>query len=319
MIKRKTDRRGKRGFLVVIAVLITFVFVAGLLCYMQNRTFEVTFYSFNSPKTEERIRIVDLSDLHNWTFGEENRDLVNRIRELSPDLITITGDMVMKSDSDISVAVSLCRQLVEIAPVFYTFGNHENELVFGDNLSGEFLKKQENLLGLREDGSLDLTKAEMKDSSLLDSLTQLGVVVLNDSTASVNVKGHDIDLAGIAVPSGYYFPYANRMVENMIKTNPERIKILLNHYPSLFKVTVPVQDWLQYDVAFCGHVHGGIVRLPGLGGVFYGGWGPPWFQGYDSGMVENEQGRVVISRGLGNSHIVPRINNPPELIVMDIY
>ena len=79
----------------------------------------------------DKIRVIELADLHNWTFGKDNKDLVKRIKDLKPDVIAIAGDMVLAGDQDISVAVSLCRQLVEIAPVYYSFGNHENEMVYG--------------------------------------------------------------------------------------------------------------------------------------------------------------------------------------------
>ena len=79
------------------------------------------------------------------------------------------------------------------------------------------------------------------------------------------------------------------------------------------------QEELRYDLLLCGHKHGGIIRVPGLGGMFTSGGGYwNWFTGYDSGLIPNAQGNVVISRGLGNSNLLPRVNNTPELVVIDI-
>ena len=101
----------------------------------------------------DKIRVIELADLHNWTFGKDNKDLVKRIKDLKPDVIAIAGDMVLAGNQDISVAVSLCRQLVEIAPVYYSFGNHENEMVYGTDMLVDFLDEQAAISGTEEDGT----------------------------------------------------------------------------------------------------------------------------------------------------------------------
>ncbi len=94
----------------------------------------------------------------------------------------------------------------------------------------------------------------------------------------------------------------------------ENCRICLTHYPELFK-----EKLLNYgiDVAFTGHAHGGMVRVPYFGGLYSSGEG--FLPEFTDGVVTVEDGaKVVISRGLGNSHKIPRINNQPELVVVDI-
>ena len=74
-----------------------------------------SYYKVQSDKLTSHLRIVQLSDLHLREFGENNCDLVARIRALKPDIIAITGDMNDKKSDDTHVVTDLCAQLVEIA------------------------------------------------------------------------------------------------------------------------------------------------------------------------------------------------------------
>ena len=298
--------------------LLALVYV--ILYFLGRCRFEVSFYQIESNKTGERIRVVGLSDLHNWTFGKDNEDLIGRIQTLEPDLILIAGDMVVSGNDDISVAVSLCQNLTEIAPVYYSFGNHENEMVYGSDMLVEFLDEQAAKIGTDEYGTLDFDKIEMIDSRLPEQLREAGVTILNNGAASVTVRGQQVDIAGVDNLSGGYFPYSYHMIETFLTSDPQNLKLIIAHRPLIPYAGIVYQEDLRYDLLLCGHKHGGIIRIPGLGGMFSSGgdyW--HWFTGYDSGMIPNEQGNVVISRGLGNSNPLPRVNNIPELVVIDIF
>ncbi|MFQ8733842.1 MAG: hypothetical protein ACLSAC_27290 [Enterocloster bolteae] len=90
-------------------------------------------------------------------------------------------------------------------------------------------------------------------------------------------------------------------------------KLLLVHYPEYF--LDGIED-LPIDLALCGHAHGGIIRIPFVGGVYAGEQG--FFPELTEGMHELGNSTVIVSRGLGNSHKIPRINNKPELVVIDV-
>ena len=304
-----------------IGVTVLLIFLSYLFLYALGRyRFEVTFYHLPSDKIEERIRVAGLSDLHNWTFGKDNEKLIGKIRELEPDIILIAGDMMTMGNDDISVPVSLCERLTEIAPVYYSFGNHENEMVYGSDMLADFLDEQAARVGTDEYGTLDYDRIEMKDARLPEALKKAGVTILNNNATRLTVKGYQVDIAGVDNLSGRYFPYSSHMVEEFLTVDPQNLKLIIAHRTLVPYAGIVYQENLRYDLILCGHKHGGIIRVPGLGGMFSsGGESLRWFTGYDSGMIPNEQGNVVISRGLGNSNPIPRINNLPELVVVDIY
>lgn len=130
-MERIRQKKKKRGWKLLFGVLLLLCIVAGGLIYneYQNKTFEITYYVHASDKIDEPIKIVLLADLHNSEFGRKNRELVQAVAKEEPDLILIAGDMVNCTDPDVSVAVDLCEKLVEVAPVYYCYGNHEGILL----------------------------------------------------------------------------------------------------------------------------------------------------------------------------------------------
>ncbi len=315
MKRRKRRRVRLKRAAVAAASLLFFTF---LFCIWGNSRFEVTFYQVETGKFVDSIRIVGITDLHNAQFGIDNKGLIDRIAALEPDLVLIAGDMIIFGDEDIDPAVSLCRKLTGIAPTFYSYGNHENKMVYGSDLTPEFLKQQAEKMGMRNESDLDFADIPMIDESLPKALSEAGVVLLNNNTDSIQIKGRTVDLAGINQESGAYYPYSNQMMNEFLLKNTENLKIIIAHRPTM-ETVIASQEWLQYDLLFCGHTHGGLIRIPGLGGMFRSGSIWPLFAGMDAGMHGNEQGTMILGRGLGNSNFVPRIFNLPELIVADIY
>lgn len=327
--RRKAKRPVHTIFLRILAVFFALAAVCYAVLYGIGRfTLETTFYTIESDKTEERIRIVGLADLHNWTFGRNNKRLVKMVADLQPDIILVAGDMVTAGESDISVAVSLCRQLVEIVPVYYSFGNHENIMVYGFDLMADFLDAQ--AAGIDHDyGELDYSQMPVLDDSLPNALRRAGVTILNNDAASLEVKGVPVDIIGFDTCAGRYFQYSSHMVEKNLLEQPEHVKVLITHRPILARFSMPEyrsqmespqKEQFVFDLLLCGHKHGGIIRIPGKGGMFssISDGSLALFEGYDSGMVSDELGNVVISRGLGNHGFLPRINNTPEIVVIDI-
>ena len=131
----------KRFFKIFLSLAVVAGVVAGWIVW-SNRTFEETFYLMDSWKVEEPMRLILLSDLHQKEFGPGNERLLERVQALKPDAILIAGDVVNKTKTDWSYAVDLCKGLVEIAPVYYGMGNHENEALYGQDLNKEFLEEK---------------------------------------------------------------------------------------------------------------------------------------------------------------------------------
>ena len=235
------------------------------------------------PEAFDGYRIVQISDLHNASFGKDNSRLIEMVRSAQPDIITITGDMIDSRRTNVDVALQFAREAVKIAPCYYVTGNHE----------------------LRDE-ELD---------TLLDGLETAGVTVLRGESVRLEKDGQRIQLVGIDDPSlvtqdlECYEAVVSQMLDRYQSRN---FTILLTHRPEFMGV------FCRYDInlALAGHNHGGQVRLPWLGGLFASG---ELFPKYDGGLYQQEGTSLVVSRGLGNSLFPLRINNPPEVVMVTLH
>ena len=282
----------KKKLKLVIKVLIAFMaLLAVLMVYLISRSdnsqIDITYYRVVSEKIGNEVRVVQLSDLHNAVFGRNNEKLVKMIQEAKPDLILMTGDMVNDDDTDVSVVLSLCEQLLKTAPVYYSLGNHEGNLIYGKDYENVDLDRQ---------------------------LYAIGVPVLYSDSRIVNVNGNEISLGAVAAAPHEYERLSKPFVEEYVKD--EHFKLLMSHYPSLYYRENNCLYDADIDLALAGHYHGGQVRIPFLGGAFHVDTG--LFPKYAGGKYRLEKGTLIVSRGLGNHESVGRINNPPELVVIDI-
>lgn len=279
----------KRLFAVLLAILVLLAW--GFLG--SKYALELSNYVLSSPKLTAPIRVVQLTDLHNSEFGENNGRLVRMIQKQSPDVILLTGDMLNGDEPRTEVAVGLIEQLAEIAPVYASFGNHEkaNENVYGTDVGALY--------------------------------AQAGAHVLERTYEDVEIGGQTVRIGGIY---GYCLP------EKYLRTREAREKeveylhdfqetdlltLLLCHVPTSWIVNDNLEEW-DVDVIFSGHVHGGQVRLPLIGGLYAPDQG--LFPGRECGLFYSaDHARVmVLSRGLGSGVGVPRFGNVPEIVVVDI-
>lgn len=285
---RRLSARKKRW----AALLLCMMAVAAWCVFGSVYGLEVTNYVLSTPKLTAPIRVVQLTDLHNSEFGEDNARLVEMVRKQQPDIILLTGDMLNGDEPETQVAVSVIRQLTDVAPVYAALGNHEkaNRKVFGTDVTALY--------------------------------EQAGAMVLELSYADVEVDGQTIRLGGVlgfCLSEEYLCTGEARAYEiEYLKAfqDTELLTILMCHYPLCWIENDNLEAW-EIDYIFCGHVHGGQIRLPIIGGIYAPDQG--LFPGRECGLYYSaDRERVmVLSRGLG-SRGVPRINNVPEIVVVDI-
>lgn len=244
---------------------------------------EVTEYTVSSPRLPEAFdgyRIVQLSDLHAREFGEGNRDLVEQVRALAPDLIALTGDYI-ESEADIPITQSLVAQLTDIAPVYFSSGNH-------DWASGAA-------------------------PELREAVEDAGGVWLSNESREVSRDGASILVAGVEDPNSY---------ADMVRPDELLGRIDGDHPGSFILLLGHRNDWvtrypdLPADVILCGHGHGGIIRLPAVGGLL--GTDHRLFPEYDAGLFFSDRYVMVVSRGLGNNFWIPRLWNRPEIVCLTL-
>ena len=282
---KKKMRRGLKIFCIIVAVIAALLAAVVAVNLLLNRQFTVSFYEIRSEKVSDNIRIVELADLHNAEYGKDNCELVSKIKALKPDLIVYAGDMMNYENDDYSVLYTLTDQLTEIAPIYACFGNNE------------------------------LDQYLFRDQNFKDEIEQHGVTLLSNEAMEITVKNTNLQLIAVTEGVEQFDVETNnskKFVESLEPTH--NLRVCLTHYPELF-----LQKLLGYDidVAFTGHAHGGMIRLPYVGGLYSNGEG--FLPKFTAGVNEAEDGtKVVVSRGLGSHGGVPRINNQPELVVVDI-
>ena len=251
--------------------------------FLLSDELEITFYHLHSPKITgaEQIRVVVLSDLHNREFGPDNIELIKQIAALEPDLIAVAGDMVNAEEENLDIVLNLCGGLTEIAPVYYSPGNHESNLMYE------------------------------KGRPLESLLLEMGVHVLINRAEAVTIHKTSFLIGGLTTSPEGYEEYGAVFFEEYEKASG--CKLLIAHYPSLYYEALADA---QIDLGICGHYHGGQIWLPLIGGLYHGDTG--FFPRYSGGMYRLPGSTIFVSRGMGGHGRFPRVNNRPELAVIDI-
>lgn len=313
-INNGEKRQYRRRFCKIIVALLCVCAAAAVIIlgmsYLENLSFEEDFYQVGSGKINGNLRIVQLSDLHSTEFGDNNDKLVERIARLQPDIIVATGDMVDKSTS-MNVYVELCRRLTEIAPVYAVYGNNEDDIVYGCSMSREDLDKMTGG---------DSEKLRKSDDALKAALEDAGVTVLLNEQATVEIGDNMVDIYGVLTtnPSAFW-EYDADSYDAFLNTNTDHFKLMLCHEPYIFE---EFGDGYWGDLMLAGHTHGGVVRLPYLGGVYEqkNGIFPEKkedIDAYIAGEYDISGKSLIVSRGLSNRGFI-RIGNTPELVIIDV-
>lgn len=269
--------------LILIAILIL------MIIFTDNKTLQLTTYQITHEQIPEEFdgyRIAQVADLHNAEFGENNADLVAMLKESSPDIIVFTGDQLDAHHENKDVVLNLVRQTVQIAPCYLVTGNHEGSL------------------------------AGMRD--FLNELAAEGVIVLDNEVHELTHNGASIDLVGLTDASmnkRFYSDGAKVALDLTLQEldlDKERYTILLAHRPEYLYV----YERNRVDLALCGHNHGGQIRIKDRGLI---GADKQLFPEYDAGVFTFKKATVVLSRGLGNSVFPWRVNNPPEIVIVELH
>ena len=284
-------------------IIFLFILIAGgllgLEIYRELHHFRVTHYTIESQKFKgfsRDLNLIFLSDLHNRVYGEKSEPLLQAIRNEKPDLILIGGDMLVgKEDASYDIALDFTSQLPEIAPMLYATGNHEQRM--------------------RE-------KPEIYQAAYADYRQQLkdrGVLFLENGSCRIEAGTVLLEISGVELPSASYkklkkLPIqASDIAEYLHKdsvsvTEDSVYRILLAHNPAYMNA---YKGW-GADLILSGHLHGGVMRLPGIGGVI-----TPQaflFPKYSGEMTKEGEQTIIVSRGLGTHTINIRLFNQPEVV-----
>lgn len=291
---------------IVILCLIVFIIADSII---DNKLIDITRYSFTDSRVDKNCKLVFLSDLHDNRHGKNNEKLLKLIEKEKPDVILVGGDMITaKPGCSYVEAVKLMKELCSLkVPVIYAMGNHEYRMMIYTDDYGDSYER------------------------FMGELKGFGVKPLcNDN---VMLEEFNVDVQGLMLERETYKRWGGRVipgrsdVHELISSgnigqaaaeaqeDSQAFKILLAHNPEYFNAYEE-----EADLILSGHFHGGIARIPGIGGVI----SPrlTLFPKYSGGKYEAKiDGRLttmIVSRGLGSHTIPVRVFNRVELPVIEL-
>ena len=271
----------------IIARIIFFAVLLALLLPGFNNKLKTVNYTIESDKIDSPVRIALITDLHSCKYGENETELIEAIDSQHPDIIMLGGDIFDDQLSNDNTEIFL-QGINGRYPIYYVTGNHEFW------------------------GGVDRYNDEM------DVIDELDITRLQGQIDTIEVNGNTITVAGVDDYDSHLVDsdliLENQFVDCYLSLSADSYNIILSHRPEYFD-TYEAQD---YDLALCGHAHGGQWRIPGiLNGIYAPNQG--LFPEYAGGLYEEDGTTMIVSRGLAReSTRIPRLYNPPELVIIDI-
>lgn len=302
--------------ILIFAVLLVLFVIAMIYENKSLMTTEYEVCSTRLPKEADGTNFVVIADLHNNQFGQKNSDLIQKIDELAPDFIIVAGDLFIGREYNFDIAYEFLLRLAAKYTVYYSFGNHEQKV---EEYEAKQLDIHWNVVKRNRKGSRRDTRQIKTFAQYTRMVRHLGVHILNNEAMirpvggekNLRIFGGTIDLE--------YFKRFHRPPMNCNYLNScfgegmqKDYQILIAHNPMYFETYA---EW-GADLVLSGHVHGGMVRIPFLGGVI----SPQMeiFPKYDAGMfttkVSGHTATMIVSRGLGIHTLKIRLFNRPELV-----
>lgn len=288
------------SYMTILYVCLIICVIAVLVCLVSiwhaSTHFHKVYYRLSSEKISKPVKFVLLTDLHDKEYGVENNNLIQAIVDENPNAVLIAGDMMTARPQNKGgyreVALQLMQKLSERYPVYYGLGNHEKKMDWNRKCFGD------------------------QYEPFMEQLKHSGVKVLQDDFTEME-ESH-VRIYGLDLESEYYKRTGPKTMEDGYMAQKFGIeheayyRILLAHNPAYFE---QYAKW-NPDLVLSGHVHGGLVRLPLLGGVI----SPSLkiFPKYDGGLFHCGKATMILSRGLGFHSIEFRMWNQGELVVIEI-
>ncbi|MCK5848020.1 MAG: metallophosphoesterase [Caldisericia bacterium] len=273
-----------RRFWKIISVLLLIAIVLDVA--YKNKVLSVETYYFsnrNVPSTFDGFKILQLSDLHNYRFGKNQCNLIEKINGIKPDLIVFTGDLIERRYQTNKNGIVLLEILAKSYPVYFVSGNHEEAL-----------------------GKFELIE-------LKNSLKEASVIILDNEWDKVDIGNESILIVGLrdAVKTRWdeYQSILSKSIDDA-NVGINSFTVVLAHRPEFIREYANA----GVDLVLSGHTHGGQIKLPFIGGIYAPNQG--FFPKYIEGEYDYNGTHMIISRGLGASVLPLRVWNPPEITVI---
>lgn len=279
----------------IIGIIILLIGCIVLWQHLELKKFQITSYEYRTKKITQSVKFAVVADLHAHVYGRDNDILIQKIKEQKPDIILVPGDMIVsRYPETYETAYQTFEKLTEIAPVYFSNGNHESRISKVPVMQTEAFLEYEN------------------------RVRKLGVHILNNASEEVILHGGKFCISGLEIPlecygKGSYEPLPEHFIRDVLgDAKQDAVQILMAHNPMFAK---EYAEW-GADVSVCGHTHGGLVRIPGIGSVI----SPQFelFPKYDAGEFNFGDRKVYVSKGLGTHTFHIRVFDRAEVLMIRI-
>ncbi len=284
-----------KPLIVIILILVLLALIITIRAFYELNTLQLVKYDLETKKlaSDEHKRFVFISDLHSRKYGKDNEKLIRLIKEQYPDYILVGGDMVVASkNKDDAEVIKLLSNLSKITAVYYALGNHEKHLeVCPDKFGDRFLRFKSFL-----------------DNNNITLLQNKNVKLSNE----IVLSGLDIDFKYYKKLNTPKYCFEN-IEDDLGVLDKNSFNILLAHNPKHFEL----YSMINADLVLSGHYHGGAVGF----GANYGLISPQFklFPKYCKGKFSKNNTTMIVTSGCGSHKVNLRLNNKPEVVVIDIY
>lgn len=275
----------KRFLKVLICLLLLLACCLGVIV-VDNTTVsleKVDYYSENLPSQFFGYRLMLIADFHNSFYFNQ---VAKYIEEEHPDAVLFLGDMTALSSDNWDNTLRLLCAIDDSIPVYGVQGNHESQ---------------------RPD-----------DTQMMRDLKKYGMQMLDNNKVTLSIGGATIDLIGVndvaeddaTVEGSWMMDELRVYLENVI--NEKTFTLLACHRANLY----PLLNDLEADLMLSGHVHGGVVRLPKVGGLF--NVDGTLFPDYDKGFYHEGEMSMYVSSGCDFDILKPRLFNGPSVTLLTL-
>ena len=181
----------------IIGIIILLIGCIVLWQHLELKKFQITSYEYRTKKITQSVKFAVVADLHAHVYGRDNDILIQKIKEQKPDIILVPGDMIVsRYPETYETAYQTFEKLTEIAPVYFSNGNHESRVSKVPVMQTEAFLEYEN------------------------RVRKLGVHILNNASEEVILHGGKFCISGLEIPlecygKGSYEPLPERSLTSI--------------------------------------------------------------------------------------------------------
>ena len=273
----------------MIYVIFVSILIIYTLIYISNNCLVIKKYNIKNKKISDKfngLKIVHISDVHSKIFGKNNEKVIQKVKDINPDIIIMSGDIIDKREKDMDKFINMYKEIYLKYPVYYSIGNHERKL--------GYIKYKEYINKLRKLGVHVIING--KEKIVKDNEE----IIINALKFRENMQPKKLTFNR----KNKYIKYMYNKLKNIDNT---KFNILIAHDPENFKL----YKELEMDLIFSGHVHGGLIRF---GRYCLLSPRRKFFPKYSYGKTQEDGITIITSSGMGNASIPIRLFNRPEIV-----